>query len=114
MNRAEASSPTAVPEGREELERQLEELWRQVLGAEQIGREQDFFQAGGESLAALQLLNRVQELYRLEVSLRDFFSAPTISGLAVTIRAAQASGAREEAGIVPVPRASRRLRSVTA
>lgn len=114
MNRAEASSPTAVPEGREELERQLEGLWRQVLGAEQIGREQDFFQAGGESLAALQLLNRVQELYRLEVSLRDFFSAPTISGLAVTIRAAQASGAREEAGIVPVPRASRRLRSVTA
>lgn len=46
MNRAEASSPTAVPEGREELERQLEGLWRQVLGAEQIGREQDFFRQG--------------------------------------------------------------------
>jgi len=114
MARSAASSPRPVPEDREELERQLEGLWRQVLGVEQLGREQDFFQAGGESLAALQILNRVQELYRLEVSLRDFFSAPTVAGLAATIRAAQASGARGDAGIVPVPRASRRLRSVTA
>jgi acyl carrier protein len=109
-----ASFASAVPEGTEELERQLEELWRQVLGVELTGREQDFFKAGGESLAALQILNRVQELYRLEVSLRDFFSAPTVSGLAATIRTAQASGPREETGIVPVPRATRRLRGVPA
>lgn len=111
---AAASSASAVPEGPEELERQLEGLWRQVLGVELTGREQDFFQAGGESLAALQILNRIQELYRIEVSLRDFFSAPTVSGLAAIIRAAQASGAREDTGIVPVPRATRRLRGVPA
>lgn len=111
---AAASSASAVPEGPEELERQLEGLWHQVLGVELTGREQDFFQAGGESLAALQILNRIQELYRIEVSLRDFFSAPTVSGLAAIIRAAQASGACEDTGIVPVPRATRRLRGVPA
>ncbi|ULA61382.1 MAG: Carrier domain-containing protein [Nitrospira sp.] len=108
------SSPLSIPEGHEELERQLEGLWRQVLGLEQVGRHQDFFHAGGESLAALQILNRIQELYRLEVSLRDFFSAPTVSGLAATIRAAQASGIRDGAAIVSVPRATRRLRGVSA
>ncbi|ODT46238.1 MAG: hypothetical protein ABS70_01230 [Nitrospira sp. SCN 59-13] len=108
------NSPSAIPEGREDLERQLEELWRQVLGLKQVGLEQDFFQAGGESLAALQILNRVQELYRLEVSLREFFAAPTVAGLASTIRAAQASGARDGTAIVSVPRASRRLRGVSA
>lgn len=111
---AAASSASAVPEGPEELERQLEGLWRQVLGVELTGREQDFFQAGGESLAALQILNRIQELYRIEVSLRDFFSAPTVSGLAAIIRAAQTSEACADTGIVPVPRATRRLRGVPA
>ena len=111
---AGGSTPSLLPESREELERQLETVWCQVLGLKQVGREQDFFQAGGESLAALQILNRVQELYHLEVSLRDFFSAPTVSRLAATIHAAQQSGAREEAGIVPVPRATRRLRNVPA
>jgi acyl transferase domain-containing protein len=104
----------AIPESREELERQLEDLWRQILGLEQVGREQDFFHAGGESLAALQMLNRIQELYRLEVPLREFFAAPTLSGLAATIRAAQASGQREDKAIVAVPRAARRLRGVSA
>ena len=111
---AAVSCPSGIPEGLEELEQQLEGLWRQVLGVELIGREQDFFQAGGESLAALQILNRVQELYRLELSLRDFCSSPTVSGLAALIRAAQVSGAREDTGIVPVPRATRRLRGVPA
>ncbi|MGC3975795.1 MAG: phosphopantetheine-binding protein [Nitrospira sp.] len=115
-NRAtRAGAPLAViPEGPDELERQLEGLWRQVLGLEQVGLDQDFFQAGGESLAALQILNRVQELYRLEVSLREFFSAPTVAGLASTIRAARASGTGDGTTIVPVPRATRRLRGVSA
>ncbi|MBS0180170.1 MAG: SDR family NAD(P)-dependent oxidoreductase [Nitrospira sp.] len=111
---AAVSCLSTIPDGPEELEQQLEGLWRQVLGVELIGRDQDFFQAGGESLAALQILNRVQELYRLELSLRDFFSSPTVSGLAALIRAAQVSGAREDTGIVPVPRATRRLRGVPA
>lgn len=101
-------------EGCEGLETQLAGLWRQVLGTGQVERQRDFFELGGESLSALQLLNRVQELYQVEVPLREFYSAPTVVGLAAKIRAAQAAGRRDDGGIVPVPRATRRLRGVSA
>lgn len=96
------------------LEEQLASLWGQVLGLEQVGFEADFFHLGGESLSALQILNRIQELHHVEVSLREFLSAPTIHGLAGQIRSAQAAGRGKEPGIVPVPREARRLRSVSA
>ena len=99
---------------KEGLEAQLAELWRQVLGLEHVGLEGDFFQLGGESLSALQILNRIQELHHVELSLREFLSAPTIHGLAGQIRTAQAAGRRKEQGIVPVPRDGRRLRGVSA
>ena len=98
----------------EGLEAQLATLWRQVLGLEHVGLEGDFFQLGGESLSALQILNRIQELHHVELSLREFLSAPTIHGLAGQIRTAQAAGRRKEQGIVPVPRDGRRLRGVSA
>jgi phthiocerol/phenolphthiocerol synthesis type-I polyketide synthase E len=99
---------------KEGLEAQLAALWRQVLGLEHVGLEGDFFQLGGESLSALQILNRIQELHHVELSLREFLSAPTIHGLAGQIRTAQAAGRRKEQGIVPIPRDGRRLRGVSA
>ena len=98
----------------EGLEAQRATLWRQVLGLEHVGLEGDFCQLGGESLSALQILNRIQELHHVELSLREFLSAPTIHGLAGQIRTAQAAGRRKEQGIVPVPREGRRLRGVSA
>jgi len=105
--------PSVIAEAGESLEREMADLWQQVLGVERVGPVDDFFRLGGESLSALQLLNRVQELYDLELSLRDFFAAPTVSGLALQIRAARASGTQQEARIVPLPRGARRMRGAS-
>lgn len=113
--RAEGVATASVAAaGGEGVEQQLTAVWRQILGREQVGSEEDFFQLGGESLTALQILNRTQELYHVAVSLSEFLAAPTIIGLAGQIRAAQSTGGRQEQVIVPVPREGRRLRGVSA
>lgn len=70
----------AEPKGR--LEETLADLWKGVLGLERVGSKDNFFAIGGNSLSSLQILNRVNETFGVEVSLREFFGAPTVEGLA--------------------------------
>lgn len=55
-------------------------LWKENLEIESIGREVDFFSLGGDSLKALEMIDQMRTLFGVEVSLQDFFSAPTIKG----------------------------------
>ncbi|MGW3116663.1 amino acid adenylation domain-containing protein [Streptomyces sp. NPDC001107] len=64
------------------IESQLAEVWRDLLNVEEIGRRQNFFEAGGSSLSALQMLHRVKTRFGVAVTVRQFFSAPTIAGVA--------------------------------
>ncbi|MFJ2865141.1 amino acid adenylation domain-containing protein [Kitasatospora sp. NPDC087314] len=64
------------------IESQLAEVWRELLNIEEIGRRQNFFEAGGSSLSALQMLHRVKTRFGVAVTVRQFFSAPTIAGVA--------------------------------
>ncbi len=90
------------------IEEQVTFIWKQIFGIEQVGLQQDFFALGGESLAALQILNRVQEVFGVEVALRKFFEAPTVAGLAAEIRGSNADGARPAPDIVALPRRAKR------
>ena len=91
---------------------QVAALWKQLIGIERVGLQDDFFSLGGESLLALQILNRVQEVYRVDISLRQFFNAPTVAGLAEHIRAARIDERPQASGITPLPREARRLQGV--
>lgn len=91
------------------LEEQVATLWKQLIGIERVGLQDDFFSLGGESLLALQILNRVQEVYRVDISLRQFFNAPTVAGLAEHIRTARIDERPQASGITPLPREARRL-----
>ncbi|WP_201376287.1 non-ribosomal peptide synthase/polyketide synthase [Ktedonobacter robiniae] len=64
------------------IEEMLGEIWRQVLGREEIGPHDNFFESGGHSLLATRLISRVRAIVRVEIPLRALFEAPTISGLA--------------------------------
>ena len=65
-----------------ELERVLAGLWSQILQTEKVGLQDDFFQLGGDSILAIQLLNRLQDAFGLKLSLREMLEATTVARLA--------------------------------
>jgi amino acid adenylation domain-containing protein len=60
----------------------LAEIWAEVLGIEQIGIHDNFFDFGGHSLMATQVVSRVRNTFNLELSLSKLFEKPTIAQLA--------------------------------
>ena len=72
---------------RKPVEEILAGIWSEVLGAEQISINDDFFAIGGHSLLAAQMVSRVREALRVEVPLRHVFESPTIAALANVIEA---------------------------
>jgi acyl carrier protein/DNA-binding transcriptional ArsR family regulator len=72
---------------RNDLEAALTQLWQEVLGIARIGVEDNFFDLGGTSLPALQIVARVKDLFHIDLPLRALFSAPTVAGLAENVEA---------------------------
>ncbi|WP_230938124.1 non-ribosomal peptide synthetase [Xanthomonas translucens] len=73
------------PQG--ELEHVMAALWSELLGVEQVGRNDDFFALGGHSLLAIKLIERLRRLgWHLDV--RSLFSTPTLASLAAELAAA--------------------------
>ncbi|HEV2707131.1 MAG TPA: amino acid adenylation domain-containing protein [Pyrinomonadaceae bacterium] len=63
-------------------EMELAEIWAEVLGIERVGLNDNFFDIGGHSLMATQLISRVRAAYPVELSVKDLFAAPTLGGMA--------------------------------
>jgi acyl carrier protein len=84
--RSPESRPMVAP--RTTTEEVLVDIWRGVLGLEQVGIEDNFFESGGHSLKATQVLSRVREAFQVELPLRQFFAAPSIMDQALAIEAA--------------------------
>lgn len=70
------------------VEESLAGIWRELLGIDRVGVDDDFFVLGGHSLLATQLISRVRTIFDLEVSLQDFFMAPSIKKMAEVIEEA--------------------------
>ncbi|MGY5035977.1 amino acid adenylation domain-containing protein [Streptomyces sp. 900116325] len=70
---------------RNEIEAALAEVWKDVLGIEQVGIRDSFFELGGHSLLATRVVNKVDLLTGLEISLKEFFAAPTVASLAARL-----------------------------
>ncbi|MFL6202421.1 MAG: amino acid adenylation domain-containing protein, partial [Thermoanaerobaculia bacterium] len=76
----------------------LAALWREILGVERIGLHDSFFDLGGHSLRATQVISRLRQTCGVDLPLRLLFEAPTVAGLTARLRAALVSGAGAEAG----------------
>jgi amino acid adenylation domain-containing protein/FkbH-like protein len=67
---------------RTETEDVLTVLCEQLLRVDGIGVNDNFFDIGGHSLVATQLLSRIRQAFQVELSLETFFASPTVAGLA--------------------------------
>jgi acyl carrier protein len=63
------------------LEEQLSKIWREVLGLDRVGMEDNFFEIGGHSLSAIQVISRIYRDLSVRLELRDLFLRPTLSEL---------------------------------
>jgi acyl carrier protein len=68
-----------------EIEAAVADIWMDVFGHEQIGIHQQFSALGGHSLIAMQSVAKVRSFYQIDLSLRDFFAAPTIARLSSAV-----------------------------
>ena len=70
----------------ETLETSLTNLWGRVLGRRQIGLNENFFEAGGTSLKAVQLVALIQRELNRSLSITSLFECPTIRLLAARMK----------------------------
>lgn len=67
---------------RNPTEEQLAAIWYEVLGVEQVGVFQDFFELGGDSILATKIIVRVRDIFSVELLMRNMFESPTIAAIA--------------------------------
>src|SRR5947209_14654908 len=61
-------------------------LWAEVLELPAAGPDDDFFELGGDSLSAVQVLSRIQGRFGVRLPLATFFANPTPAGLAQVLQ----------------------------
>jgi amino acid adenylation domain-containing protein len=104
-------APEEAGEGaapRNALEERVAAVWSEVLGVRRIGIHDGFLESGGDSLSALQLAGRLQEMAGVDVTLETVLSNGTIARIAEFISLGGASGGAASLHvpppIVPQPR----------
>jgi acyl carrier protein len=82
-DRPEQDMPFVEPSTPTEIE--LAEIWKQILRVERVGLHDNFFNIGGHSLLAVQLVSRVNATFGVELSLRDLFGTPVLESVAARV-----------------------------
>jgi amino acid adenylation domain-containing protein len=78
------------------IEEALANIWIEILGVEQAGVDDNFFYSGGHSLKAMQMVSHAQQRFGIDLRLRDFFTSPTLGGLAELVEEALIANASSE------------------
>ncbi len=79
-DRSGSESPYLAPQGT--TEESIAEVWRQVLGIDQVGARDRFFDVGGDSLKIVKTYRMLADLYPQVLSVVDLFKYNTIQELA--------------------------------
>ncbi|RKG51193.1 amino acid adenylation domain-containing protein [Corallococcus sp. AB011P] len=90
VDRRALPAPDATPRAdgvapRDATEQRLADIWTELLGTPRVGVHDDFFELGGNSLLATQVISRVRESFGVDVPLRSAFEARTVAALAQVV-----------------------------
>ena len=72
------------------IEITLAAIWSKILGIKEIGTQDNFFQLGGDSILAAQIVNRIRVTMHVDLPFVIFFGQPTVAQMAVRIALLQA------------------------
>jgi amino acid adenylation domain-containing protein len=70
-------------------EKQLADIWANVLDIGKVGLHDGFFDIGGHSILAIQMISRVRDSFNVEMAFRKVFETPTLIDIARHIEALQ-------------------------
>jgi amino acid adenylation domain-containing protein len=82
-SRPELDTPFVA--ARTPVEKDLAQIWGEVLELDEIGIHDDFFHLGGDSLAATRVVSRVVDQFQLEMPLQSLFRSSTVADMATVI-----------------------------
>ncbi|MGQ0592974.1 MAG: non-ribosomal peptide synthetase family protein [Gammaproteobacteria bacterium] len=88
----------AVP--RNPTEEVLAQIWSETLGVERVGIHDNFFQLGGHSILAVQLVMKVNDAFHLDLEIAVVFERPTVAMLAELIDQGEALNSEHDANYV--------------
>jgi acyl carrier protein len=81
--RPEIAAPYTAP--RNSIEEALVKIWAEVLELDQVGVDDNFFDLGGQSLAATRVISRVAKTFPLDLPIKALFDSPTVAEMAEVI-----------------------------
>lgn len=92
--RLETVRPYVGP--RTPTEKAVAAIWASVLGATQVSIEDNFFDMGGHSIKAVQVIAALRSTFGVDAAMRHLFEQPTIAGLAAIVDVLAVAAHREE------------------
>jgi amino acid adenylation domain-containing protein len=87
-SRPELDTPFVAPGT--PVEKELAQIWAEVLLLNQVGIRDNFFDLGGHSLAATRVISQVIKHFQVDLRLKSLFESPTVAEMAAVIAEGQA------------------------
>ncbi len=93
-----------VADAENDMERTVLDVWRETLGMQAIGVDDNFFDIGGHSLLVVRMHRRLKEVLERQIPLTELYRFPTIRTFANSLTSDSASASLQQSA----DRASRR------
>ena len=90
VSRLQARTPRAAPGG--ETEQKLVAIWGELLGRSDIGVDDNFFDAGGQSLLLLRMHRLIESAFGAHLQIVKLLEHPTIRALAAHLDSSDDAG----------------------
>ncbi|WP_431040535.1 amino acid adenylation domain-containing protein [Streptomyces sp. P1-3] len=88
-------------------ELEIADVWRQVLKAEGVGPDSNYFMMGGTSIAGISVLREVERRFGVRLTFADLYRCPTVRELAALVDSARVAPAADGWTIPVLPRGGR-------